>query len=58
MFTNLFKAAVGTILTPVAIVADLVTLPASAFECRETDPFKKTTKMLNQVAKNVDEALK
>lgn len=56
MFKNLFKAAVATVVTPVAIVADIVTLPASAMDHRK-DPFERTGSMLKAVADNVNKAV-
>lgn len=56
MFKNLLKAAVATAATPVALVADIVTLPASAMDHR-ADPFKRTGSMLKAVADNVTKAV-
>lgn len=53
MLTKLTKATVAVALTPIAVVADIVTLPAN-----ETDPFGKTAGLMDSVAKNVKDALK
>jgi hypothetical protein len=51
MFGSLLKAAVGVVVTPVAMVADVVTL--------NTDPKKKslTEQTVDDICKNVDKAL-
>ena len=57
MFKNLIKAAVGVVITPIALVLDIVTLPASSYDSNR-GPFERTAKTLNQVTKAVDAALK
>lgn len=53
MFDNLFKAAVGVVVeTPVAIVADVVTLGGSFTE--RDKPY--TAEALEKVVKNVQES--
>ncbi len=52
MFTELFKAATALVATPVALAADLLTLPAN------DDPFRRTGDMLNFVGDNFKEAIK
>lgn len=51
MFGSLFKAAVGVVVTPVAMVADVVTV--------NTSPQKKsfTEQAVDDICKNVDKAL-
>jgi hypothetical protein len=56
ILSNLTKAAVGAALTPVAVLADIVTLPASAYNGTET--WEATEKRLNQISESVDKALK
>jgi hypothetical protein len=53
---NLTKAAVSVALTPVAIVVDVVTLPASA-ERGEDHPFQRTGNLLNSAGKSVSKAI-
>lgn len=55
MFSNLFKATLGTVLSPVALVVDIVQLPATAYDSKE--PFGNTSKMLKQVGKNISKSL-
>jgi hypothetical protein len=57
MIANLLKAAVAVVLTPVAVVADVVTLPASAEDYRRW-PFDKTAALLKAAGDNVMEAVK
>lgn len=57
MFSNLFKAAVATALTPVAVVVDIVKLPVTADDHRRS-PFEETNKMLESVGDNISKALK
>jgi hypothetical protein len=57
ILTNLTKAAVAVVLTPVAVVADIVTLPASA-EKRGAHPFGKTGALLKAAADAANEAVK
>ncbi len=57
MFGSLLKAAVGVVLTPIAVVVDIVTLPATA-DTPHRGAFDNTGHMLNSVGKNIDKALK
>jgi hypothetical protein len=45
LFTNVLKAAVAVVVTPVAIVADVLTLPASSMDPHR-GPFDRTASML------------
>ncbi len=56
MFTNLTKAAIATAIIPFDIVADIVTLPASAYDSK--DAWCSTEKRLNQASDALDAALK
>jgi hypothetical protein len=56
LIESLAKAAVAVVVTPVALVADIVSLPASA-ESNE-HPFKNTGKALSAVEKNLTDAVK
>lgn len=56
MFGNLLKAAVATVLTPVAVVIDIVKLPVTAEVGR--DPFEQTEGMMKSVGDNIKKALK
>ena len=58
MLVQLFKAAVGVTLSPVALVIDILTLPASADNHRNQGPFHRTAGMLSEAGKNVDSAVK
>lgn len=55
MFANLLKAAVAVAVTPVTLVADLVTLPSSAYNNR--GPFDRTARKLEQSGAALDAAL-
>ena len=57
MFGNLLKAAVATVLTPVALVVDVVSLPKTANDLT-SGPFDNTEKMLNSIGDNITKALK
>lgn len=57
MLSNLTKAAVAVVATPAAVVADIVTLPASSMDFRR-GPFDKTAAMLKRVGDCVEEATK
>lgn len=56
MLFELAKAAVAVAITPVALVADIMTLPESAESGR--DPFSRTAGLLNAAGKNVSYAVK
>lgn len=57
MFTKLFKATIAVALSPVALVVDVVTLPASA-EKRGAGPFDRTSDLLKTAGKNIKDAIK
>ncbi len=57
MLTNLLKAAVAVVVTPVAIVADILTLPASSLDPYR-GPFDRTAKRLEQAGEALDAAVK
>jgi hypothetical protein len=52
---KLLKAAIATTLTPVAIIADIATLPSSAYNNKH--PFQKTKEMINIVNDNVKKTI-
>jgi hypothetical protein len=57
LLTNVAKAGVALVAAPVALVADIVTLPASADDpCR--GPFERTGKTLNAAGDCMKEAIK
>jgi len=56
ILSSLTKATIGVALTPVAILADVVTLPASA-EDPYAGPFDKTAKLFDNIAENFNKAL-
>ena len=55
MLLNLTKAAVSVALAPVALAADVVTLPKSAMDGAE--PFDKTASMLANAVEHVSKAI-
>jgi hypothetical protein len=55
MLVNLFKAVVAAAVTPVTLVADLATLPSSAYNNR--GPFDRTARKLQQSSAALDAAL-
>ena len=55
MFGNLFKAAVGVVVLPVATVVDLACLPGRAFDNKP--PFDSTEKIAKAIADNVKKAV-
>lgn len=57
LLSGLTKAAVSVALTPVALVVDVVTLPASAEDYRK-GPFDNTAALLKNAGKQVGEAIK
>lgn len=57
MIEKLTKAAVAVALTPVAVVVDVVTLPATSCDLHR-GPFDNTGNLLKSAAKNVEEAIK
>jgi hypothetical protein len=56
IFTNLTKAAIGTVLLPVEVIKDVVMLPGTAYDGK--DAWTETEKRLNQITESVDKALK
>jgi hypothetical protein len=54
--TNIAKAGIAVAVSPVALVADIVTLPASAHDNKH--PFGKTGAVLGAAGKCVTEAIK
>lgn len=56
MIGNLLKAAVGVAVTPVAVVVDILTLPASA-EDPARGAFGRTEKVLKSVGENIEKAV-
>ena len=57
MLFELVKAAAAVALSPVALVADIVTLPASSCDYTR-GPFDRTAKLLDAAGKNVSKAVK
>lgn len=57
MFGNLLKAAVAVVAAPVALVVDIVTLPASA-EHSTCGAFDRTAAMLDAAGDNMKQAVK
>lgn len=55
MLENLTKAAIAVAVTPVALVVDVVTLPASAEPGRE--PFERTGNLLKSAGENISKAV-
>lgn len=56
MLANLGRAAAALALTPVAAVADVLTLPASAYN--DKHPFARTAATLRRAGECADEATK
>ena len=56
MITNLFKAMVSIAVTPLTVVVDIATLPGSAMDNK--DAFHRTSKLLSNASKCLDEAIK
>lgn len=57
MLGNLLKAAVAVVASPVALVVDIVTLPASA-ERPTRGAFDRTAAMLDAAGENMKQAIK
>jgi hypothetical protein len=57
VLVNVTKAAVATIATPVALVADVLTLPASSMDPYR-GPFDRTSAQLRRVGECMDAATK
>lgn len=55
MLTNLTKAAVAVVATPVAVAVDVVKLPVTAFENK--DPFEHTRKKIDQASDAFDRSV-
>lgn len=55
LLKNLIGTGVAVLATPVALVADLATLPASAYDNK--DPFARTGKMLGAAGECINEAV-
>ena len=56
MLEKLTKATVAVVLTPVAVVVDVVSLPATSMDHRR-GAFDNTSELLRAAAKNVKEAV-
>jgi len=56
MFGNLVKAGVAVVVSPVALVVDVVTLPATAFEVGRP-AFWRTEKLLSVAGENIIKAV-
>lgn len=57
IFSNLAKTAVAVAVAPVSLVADILTLPASAYDPYR-GPFDRTAKTLRQASDALDAAVK
>lgn len=57
VLTNLAKAAAAVAVAPVAVVVDVVTLPASANDWNK-GPFDRTAKVLGAAGDAVSKAIK
>jgi hypothetical protein len=53
--TNVAKAGIAVAVSPVTLIADVVTLPASAHDNK--DPFHRTGRMFSAAAKCINEAV-
>ena len=56
MLVNLLKAATAVVLTPIALVVDIVTLPESSCDIRK-GAFDRTSALLDAAGKNVMDAV-
>lgn len=56
LVTGVTKVAVGAVVTPVAVVADVVTLIPDSVD--GDDPFTRTSKSLNLVSEGINDAIK
>lgn len=54
--TNTLKATVAVVVSPVAVIADLVTLPASGYDSRPA--FRKTAAVLSKAGDAMNAALR
>lgn len=57
LLTNLTKAAVAVVISPVAVVADVLTLPASSIDPHR-GPFDRTAAVLEAAGRCFSEAVK
>jgi hypothetical protein len=57
MLEKLTKATVAVALTPIAVVVDVVSLPATSMDLKR-GAFDNTEKLLKSAAQNVEDALK
>jgi hypothetical protein len=57
MLGNLIKAAVSALATPVGVVADIVTLPASSYDPHR-GPFDNTAALVKSAKDNFKEAVR
>lgn len=55
--TNLAKAAAAVVISPAAVVADVLTLPASSLDPHR-GPFDRTAKVLNAAGQCAMEAIR
>ena len=53
LLSGLLKSAVGVVVTPIAVAADVIALP---FEDLKKEPFSPTSKTVENVGKNFDKA--
>ena len=53
---NTSKAAIAIAVTPLSLIADVLTMPASAYRGDE-HPFKRTTKLLNIAGNLINESV-
>lgn len=56
MITKLTRAVIGVALTPITVIADIITLPSSAYN--DQKPFGKTASIVNIISKNIKDSLK
>lgn len=56
MLFNIAKALVAVAVSPVALVVDIVTLPASSCDYNR-GPFDRTAKVLDAAGKNISDAI-
>jgi hypothetical protein len=56
VLTNVTKAAIAVTVSPVTLIADVLTLPASAEN--NTDPLRRTGAMLDAASDAMSEAVK
>lgn len=57
MLSNIAKATVAVVVSPVALAVDIVTLPASSCDFNR-GPFDRTEKMLDAAGKAISDAVK